>query len=82
MQPVRRTVHSYPVMRDAMKYLIVPCLLAIAGCEVLYDANRDKIGEYCNSLNNFDDRNACRKRNQTSYQEYVQQREHLKQASK
>lgn len=56
-----------------MKYLILSCLLATTGCEVLYDANRDKIGEYCNSLNNFDDRNACRKRNQTSYQEYVQQ---------
>ena len=55
-----------------MKYLIVPFLLTITGCEVLYDANRDKIGEYCNSLNNFDDRNACRKRNQTSDQEYVQ----------
>ena len=65
-------------MRVAMKYLIIPFLLAITGCEVLYDANRDKIGEYCNSLNNFDDRNACRKRNQTSYQEYVQQRDQLK----
>ncbi|WP_317204096.1 hypothetical protein [Janthinobacterium sp.] len=64
-------------MKTSIKLLIFPVVMANSGCSVVYDINQDRVAEYCNSLNNVDDRNACRQRNRTSYEEYERERKKL-----
>ncbi|MDC8756981.1 hypothetical protein [Janthinobacterium fluminis] len=61
-----------------MKFLIFPlAAIANSACSVIYDINQDRVAEYCNSLVDTAQRNACLQRNRTSYEEYERERQKL-----
>ncbi len=60
-----------------------PLLLLIAaaglsGCSLLYDIGQDRALESCDRAYSAQDRQACRKANSQSYEDYEAQRKRLK----
>lgn len=64
-------------MKNLIKILVFPLALSNTACSVIYDINQDRVAEYCNSLLNPDERQACRLRNRTSYEDYERDRQKL-----
>lgn len=64
-------------MKNLIKILLLPIALGNTACSVIYDINQDRVTEYCNSLRNPDERQACRQRNRTSYEDYERDRQKL-----
>jgi hypothetical protein len=66
--------------RNTMKKTILfllPLVCALSGCELLYDVQQDRTEDGCKRLLQPDERAACLKRNQTSYDQYERDRVRL-----
>ena len=63
-------------MRAALA--LIAATLGLSGCGLLYDIGQDKALENCDRALNAQDRQACRKANSQSYEDYEAQRKRLK----
>jgi len=57
---------------------VIAATLGLSGCGLLYDIAQDRALENCDRAYSPQDRQACRKANSQSYEDYEAQRKRLK----